>query len=181
MNILSHLSLLFSLTISCLLPFSWSSRPEPSAPQIFCERSFTNFAWGYVHQGIYVDHAGQLYSYEYQRGDRPWSPKQDDAPTRQELEEKYNHGRKLIRQLDAQEVQEKFSLVVPASKGQLSKRVQRGADQGATVCRCYLPAANADHYRVVELRVTGDWSYENLAPEAKRLIRWLESLRPSVP
>lgn len=153
--------------------------PVQGAQKVYCERSYTNFAWGYQHNGIYLDPEGNLYSYSYQRSDKPWSPKEEAAPTEPELEDKYNHGKKFIRKIEAQEWQAKLNLLTEASKGQMSKRKQSGADMGANVCRCYVLDATKKQYKQVELRVQGDWSYENLAPSAKELADWLESLRAS--
>lgn len=161
--------------ILILLGFG-SSAATQNTQKIYCERSSTNFAWGYQHHGVYVDPEGNLYSYTYQRSDKPWSPKQDDAPTAQELEDKYSHGKKLIRKIEPQEWQAKLKLLVAASNGQMSKRKQSGADMGSNVCRCYVPDATNQRYKPIELRVQGDWSYENLAPSAKALADWLESL-----
>jgi hypothetical protein len=153
---------------------------QPGEQNVICERSYTNFAWGYQHQGIYVDRHGNLYRYAYQRGDHPWSPQRPDSPTPQELEAKYDHGRTLIRRIDPQELLKMFSLVKPASKGRYSKRVQRGADQGAIVSQCYVFDGATGRYRAIELKVAGDWHYENLAPSAKELAQWLESLQATV-
>ncbi|HEX4948500.1 MAG TPA: hypothetical protein VFZ34_17635 [Blastocatellia bacterium] len=154
-------------------------QPAPTPQKAYCERSFTNFAWGYQHKGIYIDPEGNLYSYSYQPKDKPWSPKQDDAPTAAELEDKYSHGRKLLRKLEPEEWQAKRKLLAAASKGEMSKRKQSGADMGSQVCRCYVADATGQQYKQIELRVQGDWSYENLAPSAKMLADWLESLSAS--
>jgi hypothetical protein len=160
---------------------SQRSLPEPSnTPKIFCERSYTNFAWGYQHRGVYVDPQGNVYSYAYAAGDKPWSPR-TDSPAEQELEEKYSHGRKFVKKIAPQELVNKYRLVELASTGQYSKRVQQGADRGAYVSRCYVFDTATDRYKEVELKVEGDWSYENLAPSAKQLTTWLESLNALQP
>jgi hypothetical protein len=154
-----------------------SPLPKPSMKhRIFCEKSYTNFAWGYQHRGVYVDPQGNLYSYASAAGDKPWSP-ETGSPTEQELERKYSRGRKLIRKIDPQELLEKYRLVEPATKGQFSKRVQEGADRGEIVSQCYSFDAATGRYKEVEFKVEGDWSYENVAPSAKALAQWLESLK----
>lgn len=145
--------------------------------KVYCEQSYINFAWGYQHKGIYIDAEGNLYSFSYRRSDKPWSPKQADAPTAEELEDKYSHGRKLIRKIEPQELQAKLKLLAAARNGQLSKRKQSGADMGSNVCRFYVFDEASSRYKEITLRVQGDWSYENLAPSAKLLADWLESLR----
>ena len=174
--LLLFMSLIFDYCGSTVVntPANHNSQPTP---KIYCERSYTNFAWGYQHNGIYVDAEGNLYNYSYQRSDKPWSPKQSEVPTAQELEDKYSHGKKLIRKIEPQELQAKFNLLAAARQGQLSKRKQSGADMGSNVCRCYVFDEANSRYKEVELRVQGDWSYENLAPSAKELADWLEALR----
>ena len=153
-----------------------NTSPTLNTQKVYCERSYTNFAWGYQHHGIYVDAEGNLYSYSYQPKDKPWSPKQSDAPTAEELADKYSHGKKLVRKIESQEWQAKLKLVAAASQGKLSKRKQSGADMGSNVCRCYVFDEANSRFKEVELRVQGDWSYENLAPSAKALADWLEAL-----
>jgi hypothetical protein len=144
--------------------------------KFLCERSYTNFAWGFQHRGIYVDGRGTVYSYAYQRGEKPWSRGRDAMLTEQALEEKYRHSRKVVGAVDPRELQEKVRLIGVASQGEYSERVQRGADQGGTASLCYLYDAVTDRYRPVELKVEGDWNSENLSPSAKELVRWLETL-----
>ena len=124
---------------------------QPGETKVYFENSYTNFAEGYQHSGIYVDPQGNVYSYGYQSADTPWSPKQTDSPSEQEIEEKYSQGRKLIRKIVAQELLEKQGLVQPASTGQFSKRVQQGADRrlrligvGRAYCSPSLRTVQAD-------------------------------------
>ena len=154
-----------------------NSSPTLNTNKVYCERSYTNFAWGYQHHGIYVDAEGNLYSYSYQPKEKPWAPKQGDAPTAEELADKYDHGKKLIRKIEPQEWQASFKLLAAASQGKLSKRKQSGADMGSNVCRCYVFDEATNRYKDIPLRVQGDWSYENLAPSAKTLVDWLDSLQ----
>ena len=159
---------------------SQKESPTLNTQKVYCERSYTNFAWGYQHNGVYIDAEGNLYSYKYQPKEKPWSPKQGDTPTAEELEDKYSHGRKLLQKIEPQEWQAKLKLLTSASQGPMSKRKQSGADMGSNVCRCYVFDEATSRYKDVPLRVQGDWSYENLAPSAKALADWLESLRANL-
>jgi hypothetical protein len=138
------------------------NQSQPSLPRqlkkqkFLFERSSTNFAWGYHHAGIYLDNQGNVYRYAYQTGEKPWSPQQADSFTEQELEERYSHGRKLLRTINWKDLLEKYRLIGQASKGRYSKRVQRGADQGAFVSICYVYDEATGRYKKIELRVKGD-------------------------
>lgn len=154
---------------------SHSASAEKLGKQKFLfETSYTNFAWGYQHRGTYIDNQGNVYEFAYKPGDKHWQPQQPDSLTERELEEQYSHGRKLIRTIERKELLEKYRLIEKAAKGEFSKRVSRGADMGAYVSSCYLYDEHTGRYRRVELRVTGDWSYENLSPAAGELADWLE-------
>jgi hypothetical protein len=153
---------------------------QPTKQKFLFERSYTNFAWGYQHAGVYIDNQGYVYSYAYQIGEKPWSPQQADSFTELELEERYSHARKLVRTVDSKELLEKYKLIGQASKGQYSKRLQKGADQGAFVSSCYVYDEATGRYKEIELRVKGDWNYENLSPAARELADWLETLNASL-
>jgi hypothetical protein len=159
---------------------SSSSLTEKLKKQKFLfEKSYTNFAWGYQHAGIYVDNQGKVYQYSYGAADKPWSPKQIEAITEQELEEKYSHGKTLLGTIDPQVLFEKYQLIAQASKGRYSRHVQRGADQGSLGTSCYVYNEATGCYKEIDLQVSGDWSYENLSPAARKLANWLDSLKDS--
>ncbi len=169
--------------ISC----SHAESQTPPAQQLIkqkflCESSHTNFAWGFSHHGIYVDNQGNVYKFDYGTNAEPWPlvPVPPDSVTEQALEERYSHGRKLIGKIDSKDLLEKYRLIAPASKGQYSKHVQQGADQGGNAEICYLYDEATGRYTDIELREQGDWSYENLSPEAKQLAEWLKSLKASM-
>ncbi len=87
-----------------------------------CERSYTNFATGYQHSGIYVDRDGGVYRFDVQIAGYPRLPQGPDL-TEAEMENKYGAERKLLRTVAAGELQAMFQLIRAAAKGHLSKKV----------------------------------------------------------
>jgi hypothetical protein len=155
---------------------SGSSQSVARIPQRFvCERSYTNFAWGYQHSGIYVDREGVVYQFNVRVAGYPKLPHGPDR-TESEMENKYGPDTKVLRTVSASELRAMYELIPAAAKGPLSKRVSAGADRGASVSACYLFDPGSNRYREVELEVVGDWTYRNLAPEARKLAAWLASL-----
>ena len=152
-----------------------STTTEQIVQRFICERSYTNFATGYQHSGIYVDRDGGVYRFDVQIPGYPRLPQGPDL-TEAEMENQYGAERKLLRTVAAGELQAMFQLIPGAAKGQLSKKVSAGADRGAWVSSCYLFDSAGKRYREVELDVVGDWTYRNLAPEAQRLAAWLTTL-----
>ena len=147
--------------------------PELVEQKFLCERSYTNFAWGYQHSGTYVDNEARVYRYSARR---QVAPKQESVVTEAELEEKYSQGRTLLRTVPPDDIDRMRRLIADASKGPYSEKVQRGADAGATVSSCYVYDGNGKTYREIELDVRGDWSYRNVSPAARQLTEWLTAI-----
>jgi hypothetical protein len=171
-------------------PQVWADRAasaaSPAAPaaaavaqKFVCERGYVNFAFGYQSTGIYVDGRGDVYHYQFEDGARPWEPKRPDALTEQELEDKYRHGRKLLRTVEAKDLAAMIPLIAAASKGPYSKHESTGADRGGFGITCYLYNPTTQRYRDVEIEEEGDFTYKNLSPAAHTLARWVASLDPS--
>lgn len=148
---------------------------RPAQESFFCERSYTNYARGYRHRGLYVDAVGGVFLYEHGRADYPLLRVPADSLTEQALLARYTPGRVSVATVSPAEVAARYLEVLQAREGTLTERVRRMADAGATVRRCWLPDAGGV-YREVFLRQTGDWERENRSPAAARLSRWLDSL-----
>lgn len=146
-----------------------------AVPPFYCERAYTNHAWGYQHRGVYVDRDGGVFSFRHEGNDQVLLRVPADSLTEQALLARYAPGRAPAGRVDAAEMAERYAQVLQARAGTLSPRQHRRADAGATLRRCFLPD-EAGIYRPVVLRQTGDWEFENTAPAARELSRWLDSL-----
>ena len=162
-------------------PDRYASATQGEGPRVqrfLCERSYTNFAWGYQHNGIFVDREGHVYRFDVPRTrlkDQPTGP----AYTEAELETKYGPSPTLLRTVPREDLLEMIRLIPSAARGTYSARTSAGADRGALVSACYVFDPDTGLYRDVELDVKGDWEYRNLSPEAQKLATWLESLVPA--
>jgi hypothetical protein len=139
-----------------------------------CERSYTNFAMGYRHSGIYVDRDGRVTRFSVETRLLPTLPPWPLTQTA--LEATYGSELVPLRTVARPELLAMFRLIPAAAKGRYSPRVSGGADLGSLSSVCYMVDAGDGRYREVELDVTGDWSYRNLAPEAQTLAKWLAAL-----
>jgi hypothetical protein len=139
-----------------------------------CERSYTNYAWGFQHAGIYVDREGGVHRFD--AGNRMPPGPLESTPTEAEMDAKYGRSVALIGRVPADELLAMFRLIPAASKGAYSDRVSASRDRGAFVTMCYVFDAAERRYRAVELDVQGDWEYRNLTPEAETLTKWLAAL-----
>jgi hypothetical protein len=135
--------------------------------RFICERSYTNFAWGYAHTGIYVDRDGGVYRFSVRSATLPRTA--GSARTEPEMRAKYGPDAVRVRTVPRAELLANFRLIAAAAKGEYSPRVAGGADRGATVSSCYLFDGADGRYREVVLDAQGDWQYRNLSSEARKL------------
>jgi hypothetical protein len=148
---------------------------DPQTRSFFCERSHTNHAWSYQHRGIYVDGAGSVFRFEHTDADQHLLRVPADSMTEQALLARYAPGRRQVGTVTAAEMERRHAQAVEARDGTFSERMNRGADMGDAVWRCWLPDTTGI-YREVVLRQDGDWEFENRSPAASELSRWLDSL-----
>jgi hypothetical protein len=167
------------IVIAALVPLLAQGAAQPATsrvvPQRFvCERSHTNFAWGYRHAGVFVDGTGAIYSFSTVKH-HARDPKTPAGLTEGDMEAKYGPA-KLVGTVPAERLLAMYRLIPAAAKGRQSRRTSFAFDFGSLVSSCYVFDAAAGRYQEVELDVKGDWAYHNLAPEAKTLASWLVSL-----
>ncbi|MDQ1266607.1 MAG: hypothetical protein QG635_1759, partial [Bacteroidota bacterium] len=145
------------------------------------EVEYINYAWGYTHEGFFIDSLGDVYTYQYYREGNhiprdTWQPANFDTLAPQELAEKYSHNPALFTTINKSVLTEKFSLVEAAAKGKMSERKMVCADIGSWYYVAYKFDKVRNHYYKVNLYQSGDLNWRNLSPEAKVLTEWLKSI-----
>lgn len=156
-------------------PAGGAQTTDAIVQRFVCERSYTNFAWGYQHGGIFVDRDGRVHRFAV-RGTARLAPASTDGLDEAELEAKFGPGPTLLRTVPKDELLAMFRLIPAAAKGRNSEAASVSRDSGAFVSACYLFDTKTQRYRRIELDVKGDWEYRNLAPEAHQLVTWLAAL-----
>jgi len=139
------------------------------------EVSYINFAWGYQHNGLFVDSTCGVYRYDYGPGDPVWMGGPDDTYSAEELATKYSPGRTYVGRVDIEELLAMQALVEPASRGEWAPGPQI-PDLGTTSWGAYLFDPEAATHRYVALASDGGSPGTNLSDEARQLREWLERL-----
>ena len=78
-----------------------------------------------------------------------------------------------MRTVDPDSIYYYYTLIDEAAEGPYSDTVNVGADGGAYSLQCYIYSSKSDSYEKIVLRLTGDWTFENLSPAAKTISAWL--------
>ena len=159
-------------------PADTLSNDSPSdiqiAQKILFEISYVNFAWGYVCRGLYVDNEGYVYTYDH--SDERWIPGNEDFFTEKQLFDKYSHNPTLVDSVSMDTLGAMFELILPASNGALSVRVNACADIGGQSYTAFVADDKSSKYYPVLLYQAGDWARKNLSDEARQLFEWLQTL-----
>ncbi len=136
--------------------------------------SYVNFAWGYSHNGIYIDNEGNVFEYKFTDGDAGWINTRDETYTEEEILANFTRPsiRSRIDKIDRATLLEKYKLIKPASEGEIV-RTSGGADMGSFSYTAYLFNSQTKQYKAVILDSFGDWKVENRSPSAKALHQWL--------
>jgi hypothetical protein len=161
--------------------FRYGTKPycvcPPIEQHILFEMCYSNFAWGAVYQGYYIDNDGYVRSYSYSSGDIVYPPPAwDEVHNEDQLMYRYGHNPGVIAQIPHNILYQKFDMVTDAAEGPLSPAVFRCFDFGMAYYVAYVYDTDAALYTPVLLYRHGDWAQKNFAPEAEALFEWMLSI-----
>ncbi|MGD8306088.1 MAG: hypothetical protein PVF17_05495 [Ignavibacteria bacterium] len=169
-------------TIACLTFFALSNcslidnGDGSNAQTYYFEVEYVNHAWGYQHNGFYIDKTGDVFAYNYNEQDDPWNPETRDHFTVEELVDKYSHSNSLCDKIDFITLKEKQLYIPIALAGNISDTTSDGADMGTLSYICYRYNSNSNLYTPIILQVSGDIAFKNESEAAENLVLWLGTL-----
>ncbi len=152
----------------------------PPAQKLLFEAGYQNYAWGFTYDGIYVNAAGEVWSYSHPQTATP-APAPTDVPwphagmTETEITTKYASNAKLLTTLSKDQVLAMYKLVSLAETGMLIRQ-NSCADAGSRLYVAWRYDATTSTYSPVQLGMTGDTTARNTVPAAAQLVSWLSSV-----
>jgi hypothetical protein len=153
--------------------------PQPTYRFVF-EIEYINYAWGYAHNGIYIDSTGTLHRYSYEGSSDIWHADSTGFYTREQLLSKYKHQDTVIMTINQDTVMKYFAMIDAAALGSYSDTSVVGADMGEFSYIAYKYNPVTKKYQQIVLREDGDWSFYNQSPSAMKIAAWLNSYRQDV-
>ncbi|MDD4050593.1 MAG: hypothetical protein PHR28_01670, partial [candidate division Zixibacteria bacterium] len=158
---------------------SKTSEPDTTSVgegKFLLERTYENYAWGYVLNGSYIDNRGNIYSYEYPHGASPWIAVNSDSLTEAELRAKYVSSATLIGHVDLSALRWMYSLIPGAEQGTLTDPVHVCSDFGGVSYLAYIYSPATQTYKTVLLYQAGDLARKNTSNEADQLYHALRQV-----
>jgi hypothetical protein len=133
---------------------------------------YVNYAWGYSHSGIVIDSAGNV---GYFRLPESWhTPDSLGYISESDMNDNFRPLKDVPVTVEKEALIKYYAMLPEASQGELSKTVNRMADDGATVYSGFLYLPSIKKYKQVLIRQWGDWEIENYSPDAEEIFKWLK-------
>ena len=134
---------------------------------VLFQKEFVNSAWGYHHNGFFIDTTGAVRVYDLPDS---WNfPDSRGYISRDELHENLQMASVSECTVDKNELLLYYNLLFKAQTGTLSEPEQRMFDAGIVLYTGYIYDERRARYRQVLLRQEGDWYLENRSRDAKRI------------
>lgn len=143
---------------------------------VYFQVVYRNYAWGFQHNGYYIDAKGNAHRYNLPA---TWigcdSLSEISAEDLKKNLEQCDSIVPFKLQLD---LQEKILLIDRIDQSNISTRTNRGADMGACSYFAFTYNNETKKYKRIFLETIGDWSYKNESLEAIELCNWLYNGNP---
>jgi hypothetical protein len=145
---------------------------EPPS-ELYLETEYVNSAWGYSHNGRFIDAAGDIISYDLASSGTQWVTNSTGYYTEAELWAKIHHSDTVRGFVPADTLKMLRRLAFASVPGANSDTICAGADRGLFITCCYVFRADSSKFQRIELRVDGDCTYHNTSQSAIELANWL--------
>ncbi|WP_157637764.1 hypothetical protein [Flexithrix dorotheae] len=153
--------------------------PIPTEQFVLFQYSHVNHAWGYINKGWLIDHEGNVLKYNVDNNAN-WHFSEKGFLSNTEMIENLSHAELTEIRVSEEELQEMFSLIEEAKKGEISEAKNIGADMGAIVFSGYDFSADSNKYEQVFLSQSGDFERENKHKKAQKLVKWLKEINDQI-
>lgn len=177
---------IFTILSLTLVAFLFSCEPtediiiedegELPALAVLFEADYVNHAWGYRHNGWFLDNHGNINKYDMPDREEWNTPDNDGYISKEDLAANYALATTLAGEVSRGMVRQQENLIAGTINGEMSDPVNRAADMGGFGWYCYSWDADKEMYKRQTLGLTGDWEQFNLAPDAQALLKWLQTI-----
>jgi hypothetical protein len=168
--------LAFGFIIASSCTHSGKSAPQaPISQRVLFQQSFVNYAWGYQNRGWFVDNQGTMKAYRVTNAEY-WVRPDSGYISVDDLLSNYAQADRIIYEIPANELRQKYGLIASAASGEISERSRSAYDAGLVQFSCYWWNPDRGMFKEILLSLSGDWSQNNLSPAAMELDSWLKRL-----
>jgi len=145
---------------------------------ILFQYEYINHAWGYNHEGFFIDDKGNIMTYKNPEG---WNfHDQNYNLTENQLDENISKCKKSDITIDKEELAKFSAHINNIASSKVTAIKSAGADAGTSAFICYEFNEENSIYKGFLIKMEGDFSCENLNFYSKKVSLWLKDINNSL-
>jgi uncharacterized protein YceK len=148
--------------------------PNEARPLIF-QSEYTNHAWGYSHNGWLMDHSGTVK--RFQKSAQWVFPDTLGYISETDMQKNMNGCDSVLTHISSYELNHFSAKALSCVNGKLTDPKNTMADAGEHIYAFYIYDSHKMMYKRIVLSMVGDFSQENLAPNAKDVVEWMMKIK----
>ena len=145
---------------------------------ILFQFDYLNYAWGYQHNGFYIDNNGNVLKYNNPEN---WNfPDNDKILTKNQVEENISKCVQADIKISNEELQKYINYIDNIASSKVTAVKNVAADAGASEYICYQYSENSGYYKGSLIKLEGDFTCENLNFFSKKVYTWMKEVSNSI-
>jgi hypothetical protein len=145
---------------------------------ILFQYEYINYAWGYDHEGFYIDDKGNIMTYKNPEG---WNfHDQNYNLTENQISENISKCIKSDVKVSKEDLARFSSYIDNISSSKVTAMKNVAADAGTSVFICYEFTEETGKYKGFLIKMEGDVTCENLNFYSKKVSLWLKDLNKTI-
>ncbi len=139
------------------------------------QSEYTNYAWGYNHNGWIMDNSGKVNRFQKKGA---WVfPDSLGYISATDMQKNFGACDSAIAQISVKDFSFYAEKALTCADGPMTKPKNTMADAGENILCFYVFEVDKKRYKRIILSMIGDWSQENLAPNAKEVVDWMGKIK----
>jgi len=177
-NMRTSNKLIIFLFLALIIPGCKKNYVLNGKQHILFQYDYINYAWGYVHEGFYIDDEGNIMTY---KNPDNWNfHGQDYNLSDEQLSENIAKCSKSEIKIGKDELARFSSHIQNIASSKVTAIRSEAADAGTSVFICYTFSDQNNVYKGCLIKMEGDYSCENLNFYSKKVSLWLKTINDSL-
>lgn len=146
---------------------------------ILFQMEYINHAWGYAHNGFFIDANGNILTYNLPE---KWNfPADDQTITRIAMTENMDICKIADTRIQSEELHKYTNYIDNIAASKITSPKNVAADAGSLSYYCFQYSESTMSYKRILIRTEGDFISENLNFYSRRVVDWMNSIKPAIP
>ena len=170
----------FTIVLSLLILTSGCKKSymQNEKQHILFQYDYINYAWGYVHEGFYVDDEGKVLYYSNPEN---WNfHSQDYSISEKQIDDNLSKCNVSDVKIDKEDLAKFSSYIDNIASSKITAKKSVGADAGSAVYICFTYNSQDGIYKGTLIKMEGDFTCENLNFYSKKVSMWLSEISNSI-